>query len=497
MAKLLSFTSSELARTFPIVSHLRDRTGFDAPDLETFESKYLADYVPHAKQQELHDQIARRYVAVCAGRRGGKTYGCGREFLRRVFRDVAEKKRDGKTWTRPKTLDKETKGFCEYWCTSPTYQLGALQRQEIFEVLGGEDSDLILRYQRSESRLWLVGGVKIEFRSGDRPKLAVGSGLDGVWDDESARQKEELWKDSLRPALSDNEGWALFSTTPRGTNWFYHDVWQKTQHGTGTSRDEDYHGLHFTTADNTALPHLVAEVLKAKEELPLPIWLRNYAADFHAFEGKVYEDFLDDHTHLVTVLPALTAVWGGIDWGHANPGAQVVLGTDRFGNAFAVSEDYARGITVAPSPHNSRADCWVNRLHRAAKQHGSNHWWADPSEPGNIATCRDHDLRVLPADNSVNAGIDLVASLLRPVRPEKNLKAAPRPGLYIHTSCENLRAELSGYAWGDNGKPVKENDHAVDSLRYGLYTESVQGTAIRQQVDRLKRKFPSIFSHAA
>jgi hypothetical protein len=495
-SKLSNLVVEDMARCSPFVSRVDDRTGFESPTLERFESEYLAEYQPHQKQRELHDHIDTRFVAVVAGRRGGKTYGCGREFLRRVYRDVEAKKKTGEKWNRPRVLDDEAKGFCQYWCTSPTYALGNLQRREIFEAIGGVDSPLVLRYQRNKSRLWLAGGVRIEFRSGDRPERLVGDGLDGEWDDESARQKPETWKDSIRPALSDKQGWAIFSSTPMGKNWFYHEVWQKTQHGSGSDRDEDYYGVHFTTADNTSLPHLVEEVRKARRELPRPIFLRNYMASFHAFEGKVFEEFLDDHTHIVEAIPPLVSKWGGVDWGHANPGTQICVGTDRFGNVFVFKEDYARGLTVPPPPANSNADCWVNRLKREGRK-GVTHWWADPSEPGDIATCQNYDLRVLGADNAVAPGIDFVASLLKPVVPEANPNGGARPGLYIERSCENLRTELSGYAWGKNGKPVKENDHTVDALRYALYTEATQGTALRRQVDRLRASFPSIFAHAA
>jgi predicted phage terminase large subunit-like protein len=48
----------------------------------------------------------------------------------------------------------------------------------------------------------------------------VGDGLDGVVVDEAGKVPKEAWGESLRPALADKQGWALFIGTPKGKNWF-------------------------------------------------------------------------------------------------------------------------------------------------------------------------------------------------------------------------------------------------------------------------------------
>ena len=99
------------------------------------------------------------------------------------------------------------------------------------------------------------------------------------------------------------------------------------------------------------------------------------------------------------------------------------------------------------------------------------------------------------ADNAILPGIDLVTTLLHPVELRPGLI---RPSLRIHASCRNLRRELVSYVYDDKtGKPVKENDHAVDAFRYGLYTEYRRGTGLGAKVVELKREFPSIFEQAA
>ena len=69
------------------------------------------------------------------------------------------------------------------------------------------------------------------------------------------------------------------------------------------------------------------------------------------------------------------------------------------------------------------------------------------------------------ADNTVNDGIRVVSSLF----------AARR--LFVHERCKGLRQELSTYMWDPNyqkigkDKPLKENDHSCDTLRYGVYSQ--------------------------
>jgi len=444
-----------------------DRVGSGVP-VELFRG-----YQPHAKQVDLHE-CGTRYVVVVAGRRSGKTYGVAREFMARIYEDYARWRQQGGTWRRPAKLGPETSAALEYWAVAPTYWHVSYQQQEIFEVLGGgaEESPLVLKYDRNRSTLWLKGGIKIQFRSAEHPESLVGSGLSGVWVDEAARVKKRAWTDNLRGALSDNLGWGLFSTTPMGQNWVYSDLWQRTQLGT---REEDrsphWHAVHFTTADNTALPHLQKEVQQARAELPYHLFARNYLASFSAFEGKVFEAFRDNDTHVVERVPfgSFVRKVAGVDWGHNNPGVQLEAGVTDEGEVYVYREDYRRKLNVAPPSGRPDGPSWVRKF-RGAQARGVDRWWADPSGAGHISTCRREGLAFRQADNSVAEGIDAVAAMLEPVEPPGG--GTPRPALFIHRNCRNLRRELLSYQYQDGSEdPVKKDDHAVDALRYLIYSE--------------------------
>lgn len=463
-----------LANNSALVQGIKEgRSAPEFPGLARFEDEYLADYQPHEKQQELHDHMDARFLSVVAGRRSGKTTGMGREFPRRIARDYERKRSEGKRWTRPSKLGKSTEPFLEYWAIAPTYLLGGYQQREVFAAIGGVDSPLILKWNASRNVLWLVGGVKVMFRTADKPENLVAGGLNGIWIDEAARCKPDVWGENVYSTLADKGGWALFSTTPLGKNWFFHEVWSHTQLGREQHFD-GYHGIHFKTVDNTAMPRLVAEAKRARLELPEPVYLRNYAASFDAFKGKVYEDFLDGRTHIVDRVPfsKFKRRVAGVDWGYANPGVQLEAGIDTDDRIWVYREDYRQRLSMAPPPGAPNAPCWTNLFKIARHRRGVGRWWADPSEPEHIATVKEHGVpEMRAAPNDVMPGLEAVATMLKPVQRRGDTSRGD-PALYIHRGCRNLREELSSYRYRDDSeKPIKENDHAVDALRYLVFGE--------------------------
>lgn len=71
-----------------------------------------------------------------------------------------------------------------------------------------------------------------------------------------------------------------------------------------------------------------------------------------------------------------------------------------------------------------------------------------------IEEYRTLGLQLTEADNAVEAGILTVYQRMA------------RGGLKVFTTCRNLISELRIYRRDEKGKVVKENDHAVDALRY-------------------------------
>lgn len=68
------------------------------------------------------------------------------------------------------------------------------------------------------------------------------------------------------------------------------------------------------------------------------------------------------------------------------------------------------------------------------------------------------------------------------------------PKLYVFSTCANMIREIKGYGWGEDDKPVKRDDHAMDELRYyvsyvfdGLSAckNKPRKSAVQADIDRL------------
>lgn len=86
----------------------------------------------------------------------------------------------------------------------------------------------------------------------------------------------------------------------------------------------------------------------------------------------------------------------------------------------------------------------------------------DPSAASFIALLRQCDwFRVIEADNAVLDGI-------------RNTSTAIERGIIkVSNSCECWKKEASSYIWDEKAvedKPIKENDHLMDSMRYFVHT---------------------------
>lgn len=139
----------------------------------------------------------------------------------------------------------------------------------------------------STLELQFINGSRVECKSGDRPDRLRGRSLDFVVMDEAAYQQKETWFEVLRPALSDRQGGALFTTTPAGLiqSW-YADLWEEA----GTA--ESTWGRHqYSTIDGGwVLPEEVAE---ARAMLDPRTFRAEYEASFESPTGRVFPDFSD------------------------------------------------------------------------------------------------------------------------------------------------------------------------------------------------------------
>lgn len=252
------------------------------------------------------------------------------------------------------------------------------------------------------------------------------------------------WQEVLRPTLTDRRGQGLFISTPKGFNHFYHLFNLQ-------NKDQDYRSFHFTTYDNPFIPK--DEIAKAKLELTEDRFAQEYMADFRKTEGLVYKEFNRDR-HLVDKVPEYAnKVILGVDFGFTNPAAVLTIKKDDDARYFVTEEWYKRGQT----------DAQVADYVAALK---ANEVYPDPASASGVEELRRRGVNVrdvLKTSDSVRNGINTVRELFKSNR------------LFVHKDCVNLIMELETYAYPDKKpdhneeeKPIKENDHALDALRYAL-----------------------------
>ena len=218
----------------------------------------------------------------------------------------------------------------------------------------------------------------------------------------------------------------------------------------------------------------------------------NFAAqeidgDFVAFEGLVYR--LDPALH-VCEMPERQwhEVIGGIDWGYTNPAVALPIGLDSDRRAHVLDEVYVRHMLT---------DDFLAEVVRLTRQHHVTIWYAGPDEPEHIEKLNETfsatgvECRCVKANNAIAAGIQTVSSLLA-------MRGDNRPGLTIDPDCVNLLKEFDSYQYAtkeantrnEDEKPIKQNDHAADALRYALFSHIGQHRMIPLADEPMPEKKP-------
>ena len=217
-----------------------------------------------------------------------------------------------------------------------------------------------------------------------------------------------------------------------------------------------YHYQRFTIRDNAALPPGRIREIEAQYD-PSSVWYRrDILGERCAAEGLVYPMF-DPERHLRPFSGGGGLWYISVDYGTRNPCSMGLWSVDG-GIAHRVAEFYFDGRRERRAMTDEE---YYQALERLAGGRIIQYVVADPSAASFLECIRRHGrFRVRGADNAVLPGIRTVAGLL----------AAGR--LFIDPSCRDCVRELQGYRWEEQGedRPVKENDHAMDEMRYFCYT---------------------------
>lgn len=364
-----------------------------------------------------------RFVAMIAGTGAGKTYM-------------------GAVWLY-REIQKHPKG--SFLVVSPTYLMFEriilpYTKNFLDEVTKGE-------YKAGERTYYLPTGGKVFFGSADNPLTLEGVHVYAAWMDEAGQMKRDAWDVVLRRVGFYN-GRVLITTTPYNMGWLKTEFYDRWREG-----DKDYDVIQFASILNPAYPK--EEFERAKATMPEWKFKMFYLGQFARPEGLIYQDF-EPSKHIITPFE-LSPAWRriiGLDVGFNNPTAAVWCAINEDDIIYVYREYYKK---------NKLPEENIREIIRLSKGENIEKVYCDPSEPAVIEQLRRMGLPAKAADNRVKEGIESVILRLKTDR------------LYIFKGLNNLLDEIENYRWKEKNdkaidEPVKEYDHAVDALRYAVYS---------------------------
>ena len=312
-----------------------------------------------------------------------------------------------------------------------------------------------IQWRRSDKILEVKKGKRVNvfevFGGKDESSAALiqGRTLAGVMLDEVALMPRSFVEQALaRCSISGAKLW--FNCNPENPlHWFRQEWILKAP-------EKNALHLHFLMEDN---PSLSEETLNRYKNMYSGVFYERYILGRWVMsEGLIY-DMFDQTDNVYREMPAHVRVNGqrimACDYGTTNPCVFLEIYDD--GELICVEREY-RWDSRKEHRQKTDAEYGADYLDFAGENDCA--VIVDPSAASFIAELRSRGVLVQEADNDVLDGIRRTGSLLH------------RRKLLVNERCAGLIDELGTYLWDDKAamrgeeKPVKQNDHACDALRY-------------------------------
>ncbi|WP_418775315.1 PBSX family phage terminase large subunit [Hominenteromicrobium sp.] len=334
----------------------------------------------------------------------------------------------------------------------------SLRRNVILQLPHWLEGLFVLSERRSENLLTITAGGRTNryFLFGGRDEssyaLIQGMTLAGVLFDEVALMPRSFVEQALaRCSVGGSRFW--FNCNPEApSHWFYEEWILKAQ-------EKNALHLHFTMEDNLSLP---AEIKRRYESMYSGVFYDRYIrGEWVVAEGRVYRQFADNPDAFILHGPT-TGMDGqfyiSIDYGTINP--------------------FSMGLWCVQNKRATRIKEWYYDSRKESRQKTDEEYYealeaftqgyyirkviVDPSAASFLETIRRHGkFSAWDADNDVLDGIRVTSSLLSAGM------------IQIHDSCKDAIREFGLYRWDEkkhSDTVLKENDHAMDDIRYFCYT---------------------------
>jgi hypothetical protein len=351
---------------------------------------------------------------------------------------------------------------------------------------GGGWSELGGKLNKTIWRVEFPGGSWIQFFGMDTADAARGLRCDVISGDEIDDVEISAYDGVSAPWLS--ETWSLkmqaLSGTPRrgrhGLLWRRYDQ--------GRRGIDGIHSFHATYRD---APDIVDQkfVEGQRAILLAAVFAREWECDFDAGEGLVYSMFHPE-AHLrdpnPKAVPTETVV--GVDWGFEDPGVMLVC------HVYGSGKDAVVHVVEEHRAQHQALSYWVAKAKEIQRRFPKAVFFSDPSQPASILECTQAGVRMFPAKNDREDGVNAVADRLvqraasiicethrstgeglEECKDCRQIRLPPR--LLIAARCTDLIREMGLYK-RKKGREKDSytdaiqdgNDHGCDALRYAIFT---------------------------
>lgn len=388
------------------------------------------------KQQEYFMQATHRWNVKTGATRSGKTYMDYYVIPKRIENTTGQGIIVIIGYTQQTVIKNIIDPMQRIWGTSLVGNVSA--RSGISKIFGKK---CYVLGADNKSRVNAIRGSSIEYCYGDEV---------ATWDEEMF----QMLKSRLDKPNSIFDG----TCNPESpSHWFK----------TFLDSDADIYQQSYTIYDNPFLEREFVENLET-EYAGTVYFQRFILGRWVLAEGVIYRHFSNEKNTYSGQLPqevrdrCIPCI--SIDYGSANPTAFLMIFMDRQERMVYIDREYyydGRHEVVQKTDADYGVDllafCPPEECRRVV---------IDPSALSFQLVIRRLGYHVVEADNDVLNGIQDVSSLIALGR------------IKVNTSCKSLLNEIGIYAWDEKAaqrtgidKPIKQNDHAVDAMRYYVNTE--------------------------
>ena len=302
---------------------------------------------------------------------------------------------------------------------------------------------LDISIESRQNRFYFFGG-----KDESSASLIQGMTLSGAFLDEVVLMPRSFVEQCLaRCSVSGSKFW--FNCNPQNPHHWFFTEWIKR------ADEKNALYLHFTMEDN---PSLSPEIIERYRSLYSGAFYERFVLGrWVAAEGLVYPHF-DRDRHVVSQPKHCDKYYVSCDYGTVNPSSFGLWGRSN-GVWYRLREYY---YSSKRSGEQKTDEEYYAALEGLCENLPVSAVICDPSAASFMTCIRRHGrFRVIPANNNVADGIRMVAGALKEGK------------IRICHGCNDAVREFSLYRWDESAgcdRPIKENDHAMDDIRYFVST---------------------------